>query len=153
MAYYSWSGFQQYNVSAGGQANPNAGAVMEIRAGPTDYPCILEIGISITGVNTNATPILLGRASAGINPFVPYAFVPDDGTTALSGVQVGVAWLTNPTALSTIRRANTTSSNNMQVPFRFGFPRGLKLIPNTSLFVRYTGANFEWGVLWLEIDG
>lgn len=139
----------QYNVSGATILGQNisvttttAGAVLfELIAGPTDQPVITEVYVAI-GTPTGSVVACAGigvPTAQGIGPIAgnqgPSSNYRGDNAHPTALILANM-WQVQPTPPARyFRRISSSSSGPGSIPIIFRFPRGLKLMPSTSLII------------------
>ncbi len=131
--------------------------VLEIVAGPTDYPVISQMTFSVTGglAANNAFSFGLARTTTvgvgRVNGIIP---VQDNNTiSGLSGVYANVDWSVYPVAAANyLRRFIVNGINSNSGQSRMRFPRGLKLLPSTSVVLSFLGLAAATNLIFVDID-
>ena len=108
-------------------ANPH----LEIRAGATNRPRLLEMGIWLNAATQS--PIGIGRPQAiGITPTTPVTVQAEDPAESAGLTQTALAWATPPTVpLQFFRRVNIAAAIGAAVILTF--PRGIVIAAGSSL--------------------
>ena len=108
-----------------------ANANLEIRAGATNRPRLMEMGIWLNAATQS--PIGLGRPQAiGITPTSPVTVLAEDPAESTGLTQTALAWSTGPTVpLQFFRRVNIAAAIGAGVVLTF--PRGIVIAAAGSL--------------------
>ena len=108
-------------------ANPN----LEIRAGASNRPRLLEMGIWLNAATQS--PIGIGRPQAiGVTPTSPVTVLAEDPAESAGLTQTALAWATPPTVpLNFFRRVNIAAAIGAAVILTF--PRGIVIAAGGSL--------------------
>ena len=108
-----------------------ANANLEIRAGATNRPRLMEMGIWLNAATQS--PIGLGRPQAiGITPTSPVTVLAEDPAESTGLTQTALAWSTGPTVpLQFFRRVNMAAAIGAGVVLTF--PRGIVIAAAGSL--------------------
>jgi hypothetical protein len=106
-------------------------ASLEIRAGASNRPRLLELGIMLNAATQS--PIGLGRPQAiGITPTSPVTVLAEDPAESAGLTQTALAWGTGPTVpLNFFRRVNIAAA--IGAGLILTFPRGLVIAAGNSL--------------------
>lgn len=104
---------------------------LEVRAGATNRPRLLEMGIWLNAATQS--PIGIGRPQAvGITPTTPVTVQAEDPADAAGLTQTALAWGTAPTVpLAFFRRVNIAATIGAGVILTF--PRGIVIAASGSL--------------------
>ena len=108
-----------------------ANANLEIRAGASNRPRLMEMGIWLNAATQS--PIGLGRPQAiGITPTSPVTVLAEDPAESTGLTQTALAWGTGPTVpLQFFRRVNIAAAIGAGVVLTF--PRGIVIAAAGSL--------------------
>ena len=108
-----------------------ANANLEIRAGATNRPRLMEMGIWLNAATQS--PIGLGRPQAiGVTPTSPVTVLAEDPAESTGLTQTALAWSTGPTVpLQFFRRVNIAAAIGAGVVLTF--PRGIVIAAAGSL--------------------
>jgi len=130
-----------------------ATAAWEIRAVATNKPRLFELGFSQNTAPAAVTTYGFGRpSSAGVNPTVTTALVPDsDASAQASLTSVATAWGTAPGVPSNFNRRISCTTASLGTGVIWTFPRGFDIGAGSSLVLWLITA----GVLldmWAKVD-
>jgi hypothetical protein len=120
-----------YSLANRTTATGSGAANLEIRAGATNRPRLLEMGIWLNAATQS--PIGIGRPQAiGVTPTSPVTVQAEDPGDSAGLTQTALAWGTGPTVpLQFFRRVNIAASIGAGVIITF--PRGIVIAAGGSL--------------------